>query len=461
MLARALAAPMPRRRAVGLISGALVAASVVRPTRARAATCTGDTPKKCSNGKGSEVCTTADGQCCETPTCMMACRGYQTCTSPTCSDTPRICGHPDGPWPNGNRPKYCSVQSTVTFFCTESKPASVTTGWCCRGGEICGREYGDCTCRGQLCGEHLCCGEGEACESNFFGSRTECVFRCPRGQTQCGTDCCKDPLVCTPNGCDCPSGTVQRGVGRCVAPKEDPGPPGWNPFRDMANMMGASAASRGGGNRRRSVFARAAQSGSPAIDAALTALAATRGQAASAALAFRAGKDDPAFRRTVTVARVRPPTVSAGPGLDAASAAAITQLLAAEAKAYALAAASAKALWRARAAKAAHQRVFARRQMRASAVVRRPSRHGTAAGSRTAHCRGERALRRWGGRGHADRGSGQGLRRERQVEWNPVVPEDSPDRAGRRQRGHHPPAGRDAQGDRDLSVGAIPDRSPQ
>jgi hypothetical protein len=299
---------------------------------------------------------------------MMACRGYQTCTSPTCSDTPAICGHPDGPYPNGNRPKYCSVQSTVTFFCTENKPASLTRGWCCRGGEVCGREYGDCTCRGELCGEHLCCGEGEACETNFFGSRTECVFRCPRGQTQCGSDCCKAPLVCTPNGCDCPSGTVQRGVGRCVAPKEDPGPPGWNPFRDMANMMGASSSSHGGGHRRRSVFARAAQSGSPAIDAALTALAATRGQAASAALAFRAGRDDPAFRRRVTVARVRPPTVSAGPGLDAASAAAITQLLAAEAKAYALAAASAKALWRARAAKAAHQRVFARRQLRASAA---------------------------------------------------------------------------------------------
>ena len=55
-----------------------------------------------------------------------------------------------------------------------------------------------------------------------------------------------------------------------------------------------------------------------------------------------------------------------GPGLDAASAAALNKLVAAEARAYALAAASAKALWRARAAKAKGQRALARRQLRAS-----------------------------------------------------------------------------------------------
>ena len=111
---------------------------------------------------------------------------------------------------------------------------------------------------------------------------------------------------------------------------------------------------------------RTAQSGSPAIDSALDALAAVKGQAAAAALAFGEGKPDRAFRQAVRVARVRPPTVVEGPGLDAASAAALNKLFAAEAKAYALAAASAKALWRARAAKAKRQRAAARRQLRAS-----------------------------------------------------------------------------------------------
>ena len=66
------------------------------------------------------------------------------------------------------------------------------------------------------------------------------------------------------------------------------------------------------------------------------------------------------------MARVKAPTVVEGAGLDAASAAALNKLFAAEARAYALAAASAKALWRARAAKAKGQRAAARRQLRAS-----------------------------------------------------------------------------------------------
>ena len=218
---------------------------------------------------------------------------------------------------------------------------------------------------GPQCGETLCCARGEVCESNFFGTRNACVKKCDDGSDRSAREpAARESLVCTSDGCACPGGTVQRGIGKCVAPKEDPGDPPWNPIRDMLNMMGASSAAHGGGGS--SSMMRTAQSGSPAIDSALVALAAVRGQAAAAALAFGEGKPDRAFRRAVRVARVKPPTVVEGAGLDPASAAALNKLFAAEAKAYALAAASAKALWRARAAKAKRQRAAARRQLRAS-----------------------------------------------------------------------------------------------
>ena len=70
----------------------------------------------------------------------------------------------------------------------------------------------------------------------------------------------------------------------------------------------------------------------------------------------------------MTVFRAKPPTVTAAAGLDVQSAAALNKLLAAEARANALIAAMAKALWRSRAAHAKHDRVAARRQLRASAM---------------------------------------------------------------------------------------------
>jgi len=113
------------------------------------------------------------------------------------------------------------------------------------------------------------------------------------------------------------------------------------------------------------LFARPAQlSGT---DAALDALAAVNGQGGAALSAFRLGTRDPAYRKRVAVSRAKPPTLAAGPGLDAGSAAALNRLLAAEAKANALVAASAKALWRARTARARHDRAATRRQLRASA----------------------------------------------------------------------------------------------
>ena len=364
LVAKALVLPISRRRTIGLISGALLAGSAWRPRPAQAA-CGGSTPKECAQGGGAVVCVPSDYVCCSTDKCAQACRGWQACTGKSCSDTPKMCGYPGGPSPNPYITKFCAIDAQANNFCTNYQDQPIRLGWCCRVGEICGSKLGDCTCRGVQCGETLCCARGEVCESNLFGSRNACVKKCDDGSDTCNGTCCKGDLVCTSNGCECPSGLVQRGIGKCVAPKEDPGDPPWAPLRNFFNMLGAASAAHGG-SRSRSMLLRPAQSGSPAIDSALVALAAVAGQGAAAALAFGEGKPDRAFRRTVRVARVRPPTVVEGAGLDAASAAALNKLLAAEAKAYALAAASAKALWRARAAKAKGQRAFARRQLRAS-----------------------------------------------------------------------------------------------
>ncbi len=364
LVARAFALPVSRRRTVGLVAGALLAGSAWRPKLAHAA-CGGSTPKECRHSGGAVVCVPDDYVCCNTDKCAQACRGYQECVGKSCSDTSKICGYPGGPYPNKSLTKFCSIPAEASNFCTNYEPQPIKLGWCCRVGEICGSKLNDCTCRGVQCGETLCCAPGEVCEGNFFGTRNACVKKCDDGKALCKGTCCKGDLVCTSDGCACPSGTVQRGIGKCVPPKEDPGDPPWNPLRNFFNMMGASGAAHGGGGSR-SMIGRPAQSGSAAIDSALNALAAVEGQAAAAALAFGGGKPDRAFRQKVRVARVKAPTVVEGAGLDAASAAALNKLFAAEARAYALAAASAKALWRARAAKAKRQRASARRQLRAS-----------------------------------------------------------------------------------------------
>jgi hypothetical protein len=132
----------------------------------------------------------------------------------------------------------------------------------------------------------------------------------------------------------------------------------------MFNMMGQSSAAHGGGNRL--AVGRRAQTASGSVNAALDALAAVNGQGTAAMVAFRSGKRDPAFKRKVLVKRAKPPTLSPGPGLDAASVAALNKLLVAEAKANALVAAAATALWRARAAHRKKNKSATRSQLRAA-----------------------------------------------------------------------------------------------
>lgn len=346
-LARTLAEPMPRRRALRLAGMALVAAAVpgLRPRTALAG-CGPDTP----------------------------------CSS-LCHVPPHIGG--------------CGVEGSTgcgsQINCRLSGGCMVAGDTCCRGGNgatedawICPKNYRCGTsrntpCNGGVCGciapcppkyqcGDSCCKNGEYCQTYSVGADF-CEKICPTGHDKCVGVCCTVNETCGFFGCSCKSGFVSTGAGTCVPPKEDPGDPkpGWNPFSDMWNMMGQSGAAHGGKSRYL-MAVRHAQSGSAAVGTALGALAAVNGQGAAAMFAIRYGKQDPAFTQRVTVSPATPPKLSADAGLDAGSVAALNKLLVAEARAHALIGAMAKALWRARAAHAKHDNAAAKNQLRASAT---------------------------------------------------------------------------------------------
>ena len=334
---------MPRRRAVRLVGAAVVAMAVpgLRPRTAFA-----DSP--C--GGGTSKC------------------GPDTPCSSLCSPpfVKGACGLPDCNTCNlgGRGQERCHVG-----FAGCMKPGQVCckTGpdpWLCEKGERCGAKASECikACQPRYqCGES-CCKTNEYCEKHFIGA-DYCDKICPTGHDKCNGICCTADESCGFFGCSCNSGLVSTGAGTCVPPREDPGDPkpGWNPFRDMWNMMGQSGTAHPSGRRR------IAFSSTTAVDAALGALAAVNGQGAAAMLAIREGKRDPAYAQPVRVARATPPKLSGDAVLDAGSAAALNKLLVAEADAYALIAAMAKALWRARAAHAKQNSAAARSQLRASA----------------------------------------------------------------------------------------------
>jgi hypothetical protein len=185
-LARTLAEPMPRRRALRLIGGTLAAAVVpgIRPSPGRAAP---SATVPCQNVRGQVwtcperkylVCgVTPDNPC------------IDTCTGP--GKIP--CGSGDG------------------FDCCNDRfgdgSVACKNGRCqptCKGIEKSG------SVRLTECGEE-CCTPQQECRNN------KCVGRCPAGRQRCGTRCCPKGQSCVnrkccpnPQTCGstcCPSGT--------------------------------------------------------------------------------------------------------------------------------------------------------------------------------------------------------------------------------------------------------------
>jgi hypothetical protein len=372
--ARSLASPISRRRAIGATFGAVVAGSVLRPGIAQADCAL----KKCTAPGGAFVCVEPDWPCCNSKTCAGACAGsWKVCSQPgtqaaSCDDGPALCTDPKSPYGGQAKYKFCYEDVVVDAgICGDRRIKRL--GWCCGSGSQCG-SFNECNCLPDhpVCGDK-CCGVSETCTS-FFGLGSTCMKECPpthsgvASRPRCGDgNCCSKNEVCGLLGCTCAPGFVSAGVGNCVPPKEDPGDPkpSNNPFLNMWNMMGMSGASHGSG-KASDVFGFGSASGS-GVNGALDALASVSGQGAAAMLAIRQGKRDQGYNHRVTVARVKPQSVSGGPGLDATSAAALNRLLGAEAGANALLAAMAKALWRSRAAHAKHNRAAAKSQLRASA----------------------------------------------------------------------------------------------
>jgi hypothetical protein len=369
VISRSLASPIRRRRAIGIVSGTLLAAAAWRPRPARAATCTGD-EHKCTEG-GREICAPNPNTCCNVPNCAAAYCRYpwaQCGSGSACNDTPQMCTvyHYNGP----NRLKFCSKQVAINDSCRNT---TGTAGWCCHTSMTCGVDIGDCVCLppGTGCGDQCCKGK-QYCDTSLFGEDV-CVDRCFDGREKCNGYCCTHSEHCLLGiGCTCNSGYSAEGT-NCVKDRDDPGDPPTNPLQRMLNMMQQTSASHGGGSstraRPRGIQPRGAAVpfAPPAgVNAAVAALAAVNAQGAAAMLSIRFGKRDPNFRSKVKVKRVTPPKLVAGNGLDVNSAAALNKLLAAQAKANSLVAAMSTALWRSRAARRRHNQAAAKRQLRAA-----------------------------------------------------------------------------------------------
>jgi len=266
-LARALASPMPRRRALRLAGAALVAATVpgVRPHSASARTRSAGTPceslctatpgykpcgitgknaygetncymagcydpkvdKCCYIGKHSDTepgvyicsndsrCGTVESLKKEGKSCIRECTrcGNDCCTEDEACVSPKrslCCKKGEG----GAAPIPCLVPKSPEGTCckpgTECKiNPTGTAAKCCHPSQV--LRSGRCTCADpkQQCGDTCCdAKQGKVC------SKGVC---CPKGKTGCGdTDCCEKNEVCSKGKC-CPKGKVNCGD-KCCAP---------------------------------------------------------------------------------------------------------------------------------------------------------------------------------------------------------------------------------------------------
>ena len=132
-LARALAAPMSRRRAIGVISGTLLAGSALRPPGARAAglTCPPSSDPtatlRCQSTVGdAALCVPPDWHCCSNPVCAGACKPWEKCSNwryPAIG-LRRHTGpvHRPDESPTEVSPKFCSVRlSSQAGICHDDR----------------------------------------------------------------------------------------------------------------------------------------------------------------------------------------------------------------------------------------------------------------------------------------------------------------------------------------------------
>ena len=219
-LARKLASPMPRQRALRLAAGAIVAAAVpgMRPGQAKAQSTVNADDAKCFQQYGAAAPVDCGGMsdgfhwCCRTgPDCCgngaccnkdpnvkevcrnnrcvpEACPSENKCGKDCCTDQ-EFCASP--------RRSLCCARGTDVCAATKAK-----TGLCCdpRKGEQC--------CFNET--KAACCSRNQTCKGG--------TCTCKSGKPPCGKKCCEKGEVCS-NGTCCPKGQVNCGDGTCCVPK--------------------------------------------------------------------------------------------------------------------------------------------------------------------------------------------------------------------------------------------------
>jgi hypothetical protein len=226
-LARSLTRPMPRRRVLRLLGGALVAAAVPGGLRSRPAL-------GAIRGRAGGL-----GLC------------EKDCSAPF--PVPCICPGPD--------PKYCFEtcgEAGSTCCCLKGTDGRPSGAVACPPGTRCGRPgESNCVCvktcgtaccgKGEFCAnprENLCCKEGErgcglqCCKANQecvtvrvgTGRSGICTQRCPSGRAWCGKDTCCPPRWrcvnestglckrCGRNEEECGKKCCDRATSRCCGP---------------------------------------------------------------------------------------------------------------------------------------------------------------------------------------------------------------------------------------------------
>jgi hypothetical protein len=168
-LARSMAKPMPRRRALRLLGGALVSVAVpgIATTKARAAS---------ASCRAGEI------------VCKCACKGDKCtdCTGPIC--LVNCCRSDLG--------EYCDCAGHAGCWVKPcSKPCPSGTK-CCGDDEFCANSLQKLCCkRGQRGCDLECCEPNEECRKIRVGTASKdiCTKRCPPNRAWCGRDNCCPP----------------------------------------------------------------------------------------------------------------------------------------------------------------------------------------------------------------------------------------------------------------------------